>query len=173
MSRHHKLADHFDLLPFISILMCTLGALLLITFSVGAINLLNPRIGIVPIISTNTNARVPVAIEWDGAVALLHRGQERDPIRIGVSYEDGEVKVEENDTDGPAFKTLVDDLVTRSNTTYALFIVRPSGFESFPLVNLLFSSRGIQTGYEPFEEDQTVEILTNKLAIEDGEDPGP
>jgi hypothetical protein len=31
--------DHFDLLPFIGIMMCLLGALLLVTMCMGAINI--------------------------------------------------------------------------------------------------------------------------------------
>ena len=37
--RTRKSADHFDMLPFIAILMCTLGTLLLVTLSMAAVNL--------------------------------------------------------------------------------------------------------------------------------------
>src|SRR3990170_3655483 len=92
-----KLTDHFDLLPYISILMCTLGTLLLMTVSMTAINL-GPGvgIGIVQAVDTNNMTKLAVLIEWDGHMATVHQGDRREAIRVDQprrTFEDGEIKI--------------------------------------------------------------------------------
>lgn len=67
--------DHFDLLPFINILMCTLGCLLLVTLSIAALSL-GPSAGEGWIASqrdsTPATRKQPVLIEWDGTAVSAH-----------------------------------------------------------------------------------------------------
>src|SRR5437870_2742034 len=65
--------DHFDLLPFIAILMCTLGCLLLVTMSMAAISI-GPGAGEgwIPVRDWFPGAMIPILIEWDGSTAVFH-----------------------------------------------------------------------------------------------------
>ena len=63
--------DHFDLLPFIGIMMCLLGTLLLVTMCMAAINVgAGAREGWVP--QPDPDAKIPVLIEWDETNVVWH-----------------------------------------------------------------------------------------------------
>jgi len=163
-----KATDHFDLLPYIAILMCTLGTLLLLTLSMTAINLgPGAGIGIVPTFDPDKPSKMPVLIEWDGAHATVHRGSERQSIRVGerrLRIENGELKLDD-DTETEKLKAVLDDLVARTNTHYALFAVRPSGFSNFIALRARFDAVDIPIGYEPFEQGRPVQLLLKQMGV--------
>src|ERR1044072_1549402 len=65
-------SEHFDMLPFIGLLVCILGVLLFVTLSVAAIAL-GPNVteGWLPIDAQVRN-KIPVLVEWDGKTAVIH-----------------------------------------------------------------------------------------------------
>lgn len=83
-------ADHFDLLPFIAILMCVLGCLLLVTLCMAAISLgagvaerwtpvaatgqaTSGRPATGPVAASAAVApKKPILVEWDGDQAIFH-----------------------------------------------------------------------------------------------------
>ena len=165
--------DHFDLLPFIAILMCVLGCLLLVTMSIAALSI-GPGVGEgwIPAQGTKDTAKIPRMIEWDGQNAVFHLDGGRkasvkydasnifsftlpDNTRITLPSTSSSVK----EGDGPSLDELLGDLVKDKNTHYALIAVRPSGFESFIRFAYLFRSRDIQIGYEPIEQEKSVRLL--------------
>jgi hypothetical protein len=157
--------DHFDLLPYIAILMCTLGTLLLLTLSMTAINLgPNARIGIIPTFDTNAPSKIPVLIEWDGLQVIVHHEGRKEIIEPGqpqLTFEDGALKFSETG----ALKVVMSDLRARTNTHYALFAVRPSGFSNFISLRARFDREDISIGYEPFEQARPVELLMKEVGL--------
>lgn len=163
MSRR-KGTDHFDLLPYIAILMCTLGTLLLVTLCMAAINM-GPGAGEawIPTSDTNRVTRIPVLIEWDGEAATVQRDQTRERIRIGtrsIKLVDGEFKIMEPDDDRPRLESLLAEMALKKNSHYALFAVRPSGFKSFLSLRSEFDDKEISVGYEPIPQGKTVKLGT-------------
>lgn len=132
--------DHFDLLPFIAIMMCLLGALLLVTMSMAAINIgAGAGEGWVP--EPDAASKTPVLIEWDGVNTIWHaEGGYRtiDPRHMA-----------------PLFAWLT----AHKQTHYALFTVRPTGFGSFRTLAEMFEDRGIEIGFEPIEQGKSVRLL--------------
>lgn len=166
--RTQKSADHFDLLPFIAILMCILGCLLLVTMSTAALQM-GPAAGEgwIPTKDSQFGAKIPVLIEWDGANLLMHnnRGQEKIKWTAPKTIEIGGLTLQtEHDTsdENPSLNRLLDDLETRKATHYALFAVRPSGFAQFNLMAYDFKKRKIDIGYEPLAQVKSVRLLPEK-----------
>jgi hypothetical protein len=158
-----KGTDHFDLLPYIAILMCTLGTLLLMTLSMTAINVgPGAGIGIVPAVDANMPTKQPVLIEWDGRQAFVHREQQREAIRVDQLqiWVDGKAR---DDTEEEKLESILEDLTENAKTQYALFAVRPSGFSNFMSFRERFDRRRIPIGYEPFEQDRPLRLLQPKF----------
>jgi hypothetical protein len=159
--------DHFDLLPFIAILMCMLGCLLLVTMSVAALSM-GPGAGEgwIPTRDPSQTTKIPVLIEWDGTNLLVHRNGQQEQIKWtkpstfefqGMTLLRKDDKAEEN----PALDRLYSDLQTSNSTHYALFAVRPSGFDDFSLMVSTFRSRDIEVGFEPIGQSKPVRLLND------------
>jgi hypothetical protein len=153
--------DHFDLLPFIAIMMCILGVLLLVTISVAALSMgAGAGEGWVPSNGSGTMAKQPILIEWDGAHLVFHWGEKRERVAWGISKTiGGRSIVVAGDTPNPAFDAHLDALVAMRDAHYALFAVRPAGFESFPRLKAVFKRRGVEIGYEPIDSGKPVKLL--------------
>lgn len=158
--------DHFDLLPFIAILMCTLGCLLLVTMSMAALSI-NPGAsegGLVPGQGSSAT-KTPIWIEWDQDSAIVHFGDQRTSIRWSgpSSQQDSEGKctgpVPKQDRDGAELQKLLDELIAKRETHYALFVVRPAGFGSFNRFAREFHCRDITVGSEPIEQGEPIPPL--------------
>jgi hypothetical protein len=164
--------DHFDLLPFIGIMMCLLGTLLLVTMSMAAINLLQPGEGWVP--QPEPGDKIPVLIEWDGEYAVWHSDHGLQKIREDFDEYDHlsngmwmhyPPKGSAETVSGPkpnALDPLVDSLVSHHDTLYALFAVRPSGFKNFHRFAGRFTDRDgkrrVDIGSEPLEQGKPVRL---------------
>ncbi|MCM8595569.1 hypothetical protein [Accumulibacter sp.] len=154
--------DQFDLLPYVSILMCVLGTLLLVTLGFAALSL-GPGAGEGWIVSPaeGVRAKTPLLVEWDGQFATFH-GQ-GGPTRVawleetaaGVSRE---VPLSKR-TRTTDFSRLIAELEGRRSTDYALFAVRPSGFQSFDRFADDFRGKGINVGYEPIAQTRPVKLI--------------
>lgn len=157
MNSGEATSDHFDLLPFISILMCVLGCLLLVTISISAISIgagaaeaWTPQgIGSE---GTNAPAKDPILVEWDGKVATFQL-QKRS-----VLGEWSEASPKGN----AAFQGALKSVATRKDRSYLLVAVRPSGFTTLlPLLDVLRDA-GLDVGYEPVEQGRSVTLKTAK-----------
>jgi len=168
--------DHFDLLPFIAIMMCLLGTLLLVTMSMAAINIgAGAGEGWVPAPDPSPGAKTPVLIEWDGKYAIWH--SEKGPQKLEEDFIEftkfggGWVRFDQNGratrVTGPqpsALDPLIDYLEPRRQTHYALFAVRPSGFSTFRRFASRFEDRNIETGSEPIDQGKPVRLVLPKGA---------
>lgn len=153
--------DHFDLLPFIAVMMCLLGTLLLVTMSMAAINVgAGAGEGWVP--EQDPGAKIPVLIEWDGRYATWHSDQGVRQIDVGITgypLPFGARRRQANAPEPETLDNLLDNLEARKLTHYALFAVRPRGFWNFRRFESRFQSRGIETGAEPVEEGKPVHLI--------------
>lgn len=160
--------DHFDLLPFIAILMCMLGCLLLVTISIAALSM-GPGAGEgwMLMVDSKSAVKKPILIEWDGAIAIFHwqnqmlkvKWTPSRHIRIGDAWYS--VK-SDSDADNAEFNKLLDELTDLRQTHYPLFAVRPSGFTNFGEFAGAFRSRKIDVGYEPILQEKSVRLLREK-----------
>jgi hypothetical protein len=170
MLRRHEdhSKDHFDLLPFIAILMCMLGCLLLVTISIAALSM-GPGAGEGWMLmrDSQNDSKKPILIEWDGAAVTFHWKNQKlklkwaptSQVRLGDTWYSLK---SDSEADRPEFDKLLDELANQRQTHYALFAVRPSGFASFNRVANEFRSREIDVGYEPISQEKPVRLLQEK-----------
>lgn len=152
MKRRHNGGDvdHFDLFPFISILVCTLGFLLMVTLAVVAI-CLGPgaRQIIIPEALPGQIKREPLMIEWDGSQVTIH------PSGTKVSW--AEASKNEGVNDSPFGQLLLK--VRQEKARYYIFVaVRPSGFGNLGQLVDLMHKQKLNFGYEPFEQGRPIGI---------------
>lgn len=178
-------SDHFDLLPFIAILMCVLGCLLLVTLSMSAISVgvgagegwLVPAKGArgpgnegIPSVAGETVAeKTPILIEWDGTTAVIHRDGELVSVAwtkpSGGLLPKGLLGAKEDQwiafdkSPDTQFQDAVARMVPLRDQYYALFAVRPSGFKNFQRMADEFRGRKIDVGFEPIDQTRPVRLL--------------
>lgn len=170
----NKQQDHFDLLPFIAILLCVMGVLLLVTISMAALYMGQTTEQWIPEVTHDTSGPKPVLVEWDGKRATLQWGQERHifvakqvTVVLGertVSRIDLDEKPETVGLDEAPIDQLFEWFKARKGEYYPLFAVRPSGYSSFPVLPSKAKEMGLDVGYEPVSQHQNVAI---------GSDMGP
>jgi hypothetical protein len=155
---HNPNEDHFDLLPFIAILMCFLGSLLLVTLCVASMNL-GPGAGEgwIPATSTNKMTKIPVLVEWDGEKATVHRRERRQVIEMGANVRNWFLR-SSGAFANPEMMALSQEMASRNETHYILFAVRPSGFGNFQTLGYEFRTNGVTVGYEPIEQTKPVRL---------------
>jgi len=153
MGRQHGRpeADYFDLFPFISILVCTLGCLLMVTMSVVALSL-GPGATEIWQIEGAAN-KLPTLIEWDGDIITIHPGRVR--VAFGAASDNG------GRNDSP-FGRLVERIRQNRGREYIFVAVRPSGFGNLEALLTLLQRQGINAGYEPIEQDRSVGVAEGR-----------
>jgi hypothetical protein len=142
--------------------MCILGVLLLVTISVAALSMgAGAGEGWIPARETDATGKVPVLIEWDGSYVVFHVDDDHVRVPWGKRITlNGKSIVVASDSPVPEFTERLDWLVERRRTHYALFAVRPSGFESFFRLKDAFTDRDVAVGYEPIAAGKPVKLLS-------------
>jgi hypothetical protein len=161
--------DHFDLLPFIAILMCVLGCLLLVTVSMSAISMgIGAGEAWIPAAkdsdSPATKPKKPILVEWDGEHATFHLDEGRNKVAWQPTKGevlDGLKHLLSSDAQkgSKGFQSILDMLRARKETHYVLIAVRPSGFGDFRRFAAEFRNRGITIGYEPIDQARAVRLM--------------
>jgi hypothetical protein len=143
-------SEHFDMLPFIGLLMCVLGVLLFVTLSVAALALgPNVKEGWLPL-DAQDKKKTPILLEWDGKLAVIHNENQLKSI---------EAFLEANGKTTPELLNFLTETMAKRKTHYVLFAVRPSGFKNFQLLADEFRDRKVDVGYEPIPQDKNVRLL--------------
>lgn len=154
--------DRFDLLPYISILMCLLGTLLLMTMSMAAVYLKNPGAVWITDSRSTEHSQTPVLVEWDGSAAVIRdRGRST---RIALGREARNWWRSDGTFLNREMAAFVDDMASRRSSEYVLFAVRPSGFGNFQSLAHEFRSQKVSVGYEPIEQDKAVRLRSDTKA---------
>jgi hypothetical protein len=148
--KYHSSGEHFDMLPFIGLLMCVLGVLLFVTLSVAALAIgPNVKEGWLPIEGPDRK-KVPILVEWDGETAVIHSDNQS---KLNQAFLDS------NAGNTPAFSNFLTQMIAKRKTHYVLFAIRPSGFKNFQVVADQFREKKVDVGYEPIPQDKNVRLL--------------
>jgi hypothetical protein len=152
--------------------MCTLGTLLLVTLSMAAVNL-GPGAGEtwIPTPDASRHTKIPMLFQWDGNTLVVDREKGRTQISIPLelyiqtpnsSQEEKAAKEQVDSGFAELDADALDDLERQNDTHYALFAIRPSGFNSFGSLRYRFQKRNISIGTEPIEQGKPVKLLDTK-----------
>lgn len=152
---------HFDLLPFIALMMIVLATLLFINMTLAAINIgAGAAEGWIPTIVPGEEHKEPVLVEWDGETVIIQTAKQPRQIHIGKQLQqwwnsDWTFKNQE-------LGEFLEQMSRTAKTRYVLFAVRPSGFENFQTLAAEFRNKGVSVGYEPVEQDKRIRLKLHK-----------
>jgi biopolymer transport protein ExbD len=138
-----------ELFPFLSVLACTIGVLILLIIVLMAQTFSNQRQ--VTIVARTENGqnqnKQPRYIECrsDG---IIHPGEQFVSLTaLNLSYS--------------PLQTLLEEVKINRDKQYLIVAIRPDGIEVFDKVRALIESEGIDIGYEPIDEGWTLKIQGN------------
>jgi hypothetical protein len=136
-----------ELFPFLSVLACTIGTLILLIIVVSTENLSdNPEVTIIAESEDGLNRqKQPRYIECKGDGVVIY------PSEIFVPL------AQLNQADSPLLK-LITEVKKKQDQEYVIVAVKPSGIEVFQQVRELIETEGIDIGYEPIEEGWKLKI---------------
>jgi hypothetical protein len=145
------------LFPFISILICTLGCLLMVTMSWVALAL-GPGLSEQWRVMTRgpgdrSVEKAPTLLEWDGDAVTVH------PEKVRVPWAAASVNNGRNDS---AFGRLLELVRKNRERQYLYVAVRPSGFGNLDPLLALIRSQQIDVGYEPIQQDRVVSLAQDR-----------
>ncbi|MGB5595518.1 MAG: hypothetical protein WBM62_15990 [Crocosphaera sp.] len=137
-----------ELFPFLSILACTIGTLILLIIVLTTQLLRNEReITIIAKQETTgeNQGKIPKYIECREDGVLLH------PSQVFVS------KSQLNNYRSPLNK-LIRDVQRNKDKQYLIVVLRPQGIDVFQEVRDMVEKQGIDIGYEPIDQDWKLKI---------------
>lgn len=153
--------EHFDLLPFIALMMIVLAVLLFITMSIASVNVgAGAAEGWIPAKTVGSQNKIPILVEWDGVTVVIQEVKGHKNIALGREVRrwwnsDWQFRNDE-------MRAFWNDMKKRSSTHYVLFAVRPSGFENFQVLASEFRNAKVSVGYEPVEQGKKIQIKTER-----------
>ena len=138
---HRKNRAELELFPFISVLACTIGTLILLII-VMTTQALEPQEAVVVAKAeegkgANKN-KTPIYIECREDGFVLHPSKEFAP------------RADIYDEQSPLRKTIA-KLKANKDKEYLIVILRPDGLEMFNQIRGLVQEEGVDIGYEPLE----------------------
>ncbi len=138
-----------ELFPFLSILVCTIGVLILLIIVMTSQTMSSQRkITIVAKSENGQNgSKQPRYIECRGDGIVLYPSKEF-------------VTRSEISSNSSLLQNLLQEIQANQDTQYLILAVRPDGIEVFKMVRVLVESQGINIGYEPIDEGWDLNIET-------------
>ena len=139
---YRKRQTEVELFPFLSVLACTIGTLILLII-VLTTQALEPQEAVVvakvdPDGQGANKAKTPLYIECRQDGFILHPDKEFAP-RADLYDEQSRLR------------KMIADLKANKDKEYLIVILRPDGLEMFEKVRNLVQQEGIDIGYEPLE----------------------
>ena len=138
---HHRTnsTQDIELFPFLSVLFCTIGTLILIVIlMVVQASASNKKVKIVARDGSVSVSKIPRYIECQSEGVVIHPSKQF-------------ISVEDLDNAYSPFNDYLDE-VEQANE-YLIVAIRPDGVEVFQTVREIAESKGIDLGYEPFDAD--------------------
>ena len=139
---HRKRQTEIELFPFLSVLACTIGTLILLIIVLTTQALEPQEAVVVAQVDEKTqgsnNSKSPLYIECRKDGFVLHPQKEFAP-RADLYDEKS------------SFRKAIADLKQNKDEQYLIVILRPDGIEMFDKVRELVVDEGIDIGYEPLE----------------------
>jgi len=153
---------HFDMLPFIALMMIVLATLLFITMTMASLNIgIGAAEGWIPSTKQGDNNKIPILVEWDGETAIIQKPTGWKHIDLGKTSRDWwappnwEFKNDE-------MLSFLNEMINKKETHYVLFAVRPSGFDNFSSLVSEFRNNNVNVGYEPIEQGKRIRLKLNQ-----------
>ena len=149
MPRRHISRSNIELelFPFLSVLACTIGTLILLIIVITIETFGSQRE--VTIIARNeqglNQTKTPRYIETRGDGIIIH------PQQVFVS-------VEEIDNPSSPLTELLAEVKENKDSVYLIVAIRPDGIDIFNQVRSYIELQGIDIGYEPIEADWQLKI---------------
>lgn len=141
---HRKPSTEIELFPFLSVIACTIGTLILLIIILST-QALEPQEAVVVAKTDGENRgannkknKAPVYIECRQDGFVLHPSKQFAP------------RADIYDEKSPLRK-LIANLKTNKEKQYLIVILRPDGLEMFDKIRGLVQQQGIDIGYEPLE----------------------
>lgn len=136
-----------ELFPFLSVLACMIGTLVLVIISITS-GVLGSRRSIVLVARDSQGRNLtlqPRYVEVRGDGVLLHPG---------------EVFVPESELErlGTPLHALLREVSANRDREYVIVALRPDGYPHFDRVRAQVERRGIQIGYEPVDAGWTLRV---------------
>ncbi len=139
-----------DLFPFLSILFCTIGTLVLIIILL--VVQANGNTKKVTIIAKNSGSinqnKIPLYVECQKNGVIIHPSQEF-------------VATEDLNQSNSVLNQLFSQIKAEKEE-YIIVAIRPDGIEVFQKIRELIESEGIDIGYEPIDQDWQLQIKPSK-----------
>ncbi|MCU0534678.1 MAG: hypothetical protein MUD14_12365 [Hydrococcus sp. Prado102] len=141
-----------ELFPFLSILACTIGTLILLII-VMTTQLFDSQREVTILAKTENNeegknrSKTPRYIECRNDGIIIHPSQEF-------------VTKNDIESSNSALKKLLNEVKQNSDKEYLIVAIRPDGIEVFKKIRDLIEQKGIDIGYEPIDKDWTLKIET-------------
>lgn len=139
---YRKKHTEVELFPFLSILACTIGTLILLIIILTT-QALDPQEAVV-VAKTDEDSKgsnqtkTPIYIECRQDGFILHPSKEFAP-RADIFQEESPLR------------QTIEELQANKNEEYLIVILRPDGLEMFNKLRELVEEKGIDIGYEPLE----------------------
>lgn len=142
----HKI--EMELFPFLSILACTIGTLILLIIVISTQTLSSsPEVTIIAKTEIGKNrSKKPRYLECRKDGVIIYPNQEFVPIN------------KLNNVDSKLLQ-LISEVKENNEREYVIVAIRPQGIEVFKQVRNLIESQGIDLGYEPIEEGWKLKII--------------
>jgi hypothetical protein len=136
-----------ELFPFLSILACTIGTLILLIIVLATQVFSNEReVSIIAKTETGKNlAKIPRYIECRGDGVIIYP-QKKFVSKYNLYNSNS------------AFLQLLNQVKVNSKTEYLIIAIRPDGFETFQSIRETIEQQGIDMGYEPIDQDVKLKL---------------
>ncbi|WP_013322209.1 hypothetical protein [Gloeothece verrucosa] len=149
--RFSRSSTEVELFPFLSILACTIGTLILLIIVLTT--QMFGEDGAVTIVAKGENgknsSKLPNYIECKGDGVIIYPSKKL-------------VKKANLYSPSSPFKTLLEKVKNHKNKEYLIVVVRPDGFDIFQEIREVIEKQGIDMGYEPIEEGIKVKFEAKK-----------
>lgn len=136
-----------ELFPFLSILACTIGTLILLIIVITS-QMLNEQKDVKIVVKSeqgDNRLKQPRYIECRADSVVIYPSQTI-------------VKEQQIGQKNSAFSRLLTEMKQNRDREYFIVAVRPDGFQVFEKVRDLIEAEGIDLGYEPFDSDWQLKI---------------
>lgn len=142
-----------ELFPFLSVLFCTIGTLVLIVILlVVQASGNNKKVNIIAKTSSSINQnKTPRYIECQNDGVIIQPSQEF-------------ISIDDINQANSAFDKFLSEIKAHK-TEYLIVAIRPNGVEIFEKIRELIESEDIDIGYEPIDQDWELKINNEKKKI--------
>ncbi|MGI0482155.1 hypothetical protein ACN4EE_15390 [Geminocystis sp. CENA526] len=136
-----------ELFPFLSVLACTIGSLILLIIVVSSETL-------------NDNPEVTIIARNEGGENLKKQPRYIECKEDGIVIYPSQEFVSMKDMEKPNSKLakFIQEIKQNKDKEYVIVAVRPSGIEVFNKLRDLITQEEIDIGYEPIQEDWTLKF---------------